>query len=127
MLATASGEGKVGWITRQDCAKAAAAALAGDFDGKRILDIAGPQALSLAEVAGILSRVSGKTIASAPLSPAVRKGIFEQLGLPGPVAEILVNSEEGMAQGWLSTAPGDFESLVGRKAASFADFARSLV
>jgi NAD(P)H dehydrogenase (quinone) len=127
VLATASGEGKVGWITRHDCARAAAAALASEFQGKRILDITGPEALSTAEVARILAQVSGKSVESSPVSSSVRKGIFEQLGLPGPVADVLVNSEEGMAQGWLDVAPGDFRSLVGENATSFADFARTLV
>jgi len=121
-LATASGEGKVGWVTRADCARAAASALASDFQGKRKFDVTGPQAVTMAEVAQILSSVSGKTVAFAPVPGAVRKGILEQAGLPGFVAEVLVNAEEAMEKGWLAVAPGDVESLTGTKPTSLADF-----
>ena len=125
-LATATGEGKVGWVTRDDCARAAAAALASDFVGKRIVDVTGPAALSLLEIAEVLSQVSGKAIAFAALPSAVRQGIFEQIGLPAGLAQVLVNSEEAISQGWLSTVSNDVEALTGKKPASIEEFLRTL-
>jgi NAD(P)H dehydrogenase (quinone) len=126
-IAFAAGEGKVGWVARQDCARAAAAALLSDFQGKRKLDVTGPQALSMTEIAKIVSEISGKPVAYVPVSAPVRKGILEQAGLPGFVADVLVNAEEAMAQGWLSTAPGDLESLAGAKPTSLLEFLRKAV
>ena len=126
-LTTASGDGKVGWVTRQDCARSAAAALSSDFTGKRKLDITGPEALTMAQIARILSEVSGKPVTYAAVPSTVRKGILEQAGLPGFVADVLVNAEEAMAQGWLATAPGDVESLTGSEPPPLADFLRTAI
>jgi NAD(P)H dehydrogenase (quinone) len=126
-IAMASGEGRVGWVLRDDCARAAATALADGFEGRRVLDVTGPQALSLAEVATALSEVSGKAIAAAAVPPEVRKGILVAVGLPEGVAEILVNAETSMAQGWLATAPGDVESLTGKAPRPLTDYLRTLV
>ncbi|MEN9353949.1 MAG: Family ership [Fibrobacterota bacterium] len=126
-LATATGEGKVGWVTRDDCARAAAAALASSFTGKRIVDVTGPEALSFGEIAQILSQVSGKEITFAPLPSSVRQEILVQIGLPAGFAQVLVNSEESIAQGWLATVSSDVETLTGTKATSLAEFLRTLV
>lgn len=126
-LALATGEGKVGWILRDDCARAAAAALSDGFEGERILDITGPEALSLAEISAALSEVSGKAIAPAPVPPEIRKTILVGVGLPEGFADILVNSEESIAQGWLSTAPGDVQKLTGTVPRPLAEFLRTLV
>lgn len=126
-MAMASGEGKVGWVLRDDCARAAAWALADGFEGRRVLDVTGPQALSLAEVAAALSEVSGKAIAAVSVPPEVRKGILVGVGLPEGFAEILVNSEVAMAQGWLATAPGDVSSLTGQPPRPLAEYLRTLV
>jgi NAD(P)H dehydrogenase (quinone) len=126
-LATATGEGKVGWVTRDDCARAAAAALASDFTGKRIVDVTGPAALSLAEVAQVLAQVSGKEITFAALPSAVRQEIFVQIGLPAGFAQVLVNSEEAIAQGWLATVASGVETLTGKQPATIEEFLRTLV
>ncbi|HRF97818.1 MAG TPA: NAD(P)H-binding protein, partial [Aggregatilineales bacterium] len=44
----ASADGKTAYITREDCAHAAASALSATFNGKRILNITGAEALSQA-------------------------------------------------------------------------------
>jgi len=126
-LSMAIGEGKVGFVHRADCARAAAGALLDGFEGRRILDITGPESLSLADLAASLSRVSGKTIVAAPLPPEVRKGILQSVGLPPALAELLADSEGAMAHGWLDSAPGSVESLSGRAPASVESYLKTLV
>ncbi len=40
------GAGKVSYVTREDCARAAALALSGSFRGRAVLDITGPKAIT---------------------------------------------------------------------------------
>lgn len=126
-IAMASRDGKVGWVLRDDCARAAAVALADDFEGERILNLTGPDALSLADVAAAWSDVSGKPVNAAPVPSMVRIGILVGAGLPAGIADVLVNAEEAMAQGWLCTAPGDIEALTGTPPRPFGDYLRTLV
>lgn len=61
------GQGKHCWVLREDCARAAAGALAGRLTDTGPVDVTGPEALTFADVAQRLSRVSGRTIPARPL------------------------------------------------------------
>lgn len=126
-LALAIGAGRVGYVHRADCARAAAGALLDGFEGRRALDITGPASLSLSDLAATLARVSGKPVAPAPLPTEVRKQILESVGLPAALAELLSDSEGAMARGWLDSAPGSVEALSGRAPQSVESFLQDLV
>ncbi|HEX2906425.1 MAG TPA: NAD(P)H-binding protein [Phototrophicaceae bacterium] len=86
-LFSAAGDGKTAYVLREDCARAAAAALASDFKGRRTLDITGTEALSQADLARIASEISGKPIPYVPLTlDALIQGMVSA-GLPRPLAE----------------------------------------
>lgn len=126
-LALAIGDGRVGYVHRADCARAAAGALLDGFEGRRILDITGPASLSLADLAAGLSAVSGKAIAAAPVPTAVRAQILESVGVPAAFAQVLAACEESMSRGWLDRAPGAVESLTGRVPESVETYLKTLV
>ena len=63
----AFGDGKAGYVTRADCARAAAAALLTET-GSSVRDITGPAAVSQAEIAVILSEATGKEIPYVPIT-----------------------------------------------------------
>jgi len=75
----------------------------------------------------VLAQVSSKEITFAALPSAVRQEIFVQIGLPEGFAQVLVNSEEAISQGWLSTVSSDVETLTGKTPASIEEFLRTLV
>ena len=82
-LYTATGKAGRNYVTREDCAAVAAAALASDFDGKRILDVTGPAPVTQDEIAALASAIAGKTVTHVPLPPdALRQGMIAA-GLPG--------------------------------------------
>lgn len=122
-LIAAAGDGKAAYVTREDCARAAAAALRADFEGRRALEISGPTSVSQAELAAIAQDLSGKPVqyVAIPLS-ALIDGMVQQGGLPRPIAEMIASFDAGIAAGVLDTAPGAFESLTGKPAQSVADF-----
>ena len=126
-LSLATGSGKVGYVLRRDCARAAAAALASDSVETRVLDVTGPESLSQQDLATLLSRVSGRTIRALPVSAGERSKGLESAGVPGPFAAVLVDSESAMARGWLDSAPGALELLTGRPPESIDGYLRELV
>lgn len=118
----AAGEGKTGYVTREDCARAAAAALAAPFEGRRILDVTGPEALSQADLAKIASDLSGKQITYVPIELEALIQGMTGAGLPRPVAEIYASFDTGIKQGTLNVVSNTVEELTGKKPTSVADF-----
>lgn len=121
-LFSAAAQGKTAYVTREDCARSAAAALAAPFNGRRILDITGPEALTQADLAALATKIVGKPIIYVPLE-------LEQLiqgmvgaGLPRPVAEIYASIDTAIAQGQFDVVSKAVEELTGCKPASVAEF-----
>jgi len=102
-LVAAAGDRGAAYVTREDCAGAAAAALASsDFDG-RTFDVTGPAAVTHAELAKIASDVSRSRV--------------EYLRTPSG------NSfEVAIAKGYLETVTGSVEELTGYPPTSVAEF-----
>ena len=121
-LYRASGDGRIGYITREDCARAAAAALADEFTGRRTLDVTGPEALSGADLAALATSISGKPVAYVPLPPDVLRENLRQAGLPEPVVEVIVTFDESAAAGQLDVVSTTVEDLTGQPPTRVADF-----
>jgi NAD(P)H dehydrogenase (quinone) len=118
----AAGDSKAAYITREDCARAAAAALTSDFSGQRTLDITGPEALSQADIAAIGSQISGKSITYVAIDQeSLIQGMIGA-GLPRPMAEGYATFDAGIAQGQFSEVSDTVETLTGRKPISVLDF-----
>lgn len=121
-LANAIGDGKAAYITREDCARAAAAALASAFEGRRTLDITGPEAVTQAEVAALLSKLTQRQIAYTPLPLETLIQNMVAAGLPRPVAEGFASFDAAVAKGYFSAVSNTVETLTGQKPTSVADF-----
>jgi NAD(P)H dehydrogenase (quinone) len=121
-LYRASGDGKVGYVTREDCARAAAAALAAPFTGRRTLDITGPDALSGADLAALASSISGKPVTYVPLPPDVLRENLRKVGLPESVIDVIVSFDEAAAQGLLDAVTSAVEDLTGHAPMPVAEF-----
>ncbi|HEX2908606.1 MAG TPA: SDR family oxidoreductase [Phototrophicaceae bacterium] len=121
-LFKAAGEGRVAYVTREDCAQAAAAALAADFTGKRILEISGPAALNHAEIADLVASITGQPLKYVPVSlETVIQGMVGA-GLPQPVAEVYASIDTAIAAGQLATVSNAVAELSGHQPTSIADF-----
>ncbi|GIL13785.1 MAG: NAD(P)-dependent oxidoreductase [Chloroflexota bacterium] len=121
-LFNAAANGKAAYITREDCARAAAAALAASFEGRRTLDITGPEALSQTELAALAGRISGKQLDYVPLELEVLIQNMVNAGLPRPLAETYASFDTAIAQGKFSAVTNSVEELTGRKPISVAEF-----
>lgn len=125
-LAAAAGDGGVGYVTREDCARAAAAALVqGDDADRRALDITGPEVVTHAQLAQLASQLTGKPVQYVPVPiEAIEQGM-QQAGLPAPIAKALASFDTGIAKGTLAVATDTVETLTGRTPTSVEAFLRA--
>lgn len=121
-LFSAAGDGKVSYITREDCAWAASAALASSFEGRRTLDITGPEALSQADIAQMATELGPQPITYVPLTVEVLVENMVKAGLPQALAEAYASFDVATAQGKHSVVSTTVEDLTGRKPMRVADF-----
>lgn len=117
----AAGDGATGYVTRADCARAAAHALM-HATGRQTLDVTGPAAVSQAEVASILSDISGKQITYIPLPTEDLVQAMIGKGLPEFMARVFASFDEAIAQGYQAVASVDLKSLTGTPGQSVRDF-----
>ena len=121
-LVTATGTGAIGYVTREDCARAAAAALASSEAGRVTLDITGPAAVTQAEVATIAAAITGRALTHLAVDgPSLKAGLLGA-GLPAPIADLLVSFDLAAAKGNLAGASKAVLDLTGRAPTSVADF-----
>ena len=121
-LFNAIGNGKAAYITREDCARAAVASLVSSYEGRRVLEITGPEAVSQYEVAAIASRITGQEISYVPLELEILIQNMVSVGLPRPLAEGYASFDVAVAQDKFSAVSSTVEDLTGRKPISIADF-----
>jgi NAD(P)H dehydrogenase (quinone) len=113
-LFAASGDGGGAYVTREDCSRAAAAALSSDDMTNRTYDITGPEVLTAAQLAAIASEVSGKPVTFIPLEPeALRQGLLGA-GVSALMADILVGSDLARKLGQFAPATTDVQTLTGQ-------------
>lgn len=121
-LFSSAGDGRIAYISREDCAQAAAAALLSSFDGRRTLNITGPDALSQADLAAIAGQIAGKLVTYVPLEQDVLIKNMVAAGLPQPVAEFYAAIDAATARGQFETVSNDFAELTGHEPTAVADF-----
>lgn len=111
---TAAGEGRYSPISRDDCARAAAAALAGRAVPGRIYTLTGPELLSFTDIAAITARVFDQAVAPVLLGEAEREAILLGAGLPPFLVPVLLASEANIRAGKFDLLTRDVEELTGR-------------
>lgn len=121
-LVAAAGEGGAGYVTREDCARAAAAALAASNSGRTTLDITGPAIVTHAELAQIVSAITDRPVTYVPVEPEVLKAGMVAAGLPDFVAGMLVSFDVAIAQGVLAVVSTTVADLTGKAPQSVHDF-----
>lgn len=110
---TASGDGRTAHISRDDVARAAAAALAGGEQGKVTYTLSGAKARTVAEVAALVSETVHQPIDVIPVTiDALTQGMIAH-GIPEPMARVIASFDAATAAGQLGDVTGDFKTLTG--------------
>ncbi|MBT2250182.1 SDR family oxidoreductase [Arthrobacter sp. BHU FT2] len=124
-IAGSAGDGKVSGATRQDYAQAAAAVLVAEDQAGKVYELGGDSAFSMAELAAEITAATGKEISYNNMPGGEYAGLLTQVGVPGAFAEILADSDLGIARGDLLVSSGDLQKLIGRPTTSLADAVRA--
>ena len=110
----AAGDGKIAAASRQDFAEAAARVLLEDGHAGKIYELAGTQRFTKAELAEAISSWSQTDVEYKNLSPEDYRSTLENAGLPGPIAQFLVEADVAIASEELNGSGEDFRFLIGR-------------
>lgn len=121
-LLSNSGGGGVGYVTKDDSAAVAAAVLAEGSNKGELLEVSGPSAVTDAELARILTEVTGRPVGYEDASDeAVAAGLLAD-GLPERMANALAANGVARRNGWYETTTHAVERLTGRRPTTLTDF-----
>ena len=123
-LYAAAGDGKAGYVTRADCARAAAAALLYET-GSTVRNVTGPETVGQSDIAAILSEIAGKEIPYVPITRDALVSAMVGNGLPEFMADVFSSFDVAIAKGCLDVATSDVAELTGQQPQSVRDFLRA--
>jgi NAD(P)H dehydrogenase (quinone) len=114
------------YVTREDCARTAAAALL-NSTGKAIYDVTGPASVTHEQVASVLSRLSGKSIQHVNVTQEeLEKGLVAA-GIPQFAARSVRELDEETSRGYHAIVTTTVTNLTGRVPLSVEDFLQATV
>jgi NAD(P)H dehydrogenase (quinone) len=109
-----NGDGRIAYVSREDCAAAAAAVLTTDGHEDKAYDITGPEPLDQNDVAALLSEVSGRPVEAVAIDDETFIQGLTASGMPEPVAREFASYGRAIREGYLGEASGAVEDLTGR-------------
>lgn len=119
-LMTATGEGKVGFVTREDCARTAAAVLASDQYKNQIIEVTNTEAVSYAQIAQELG-VELVRISNDQLQLGLKDN-----DLPGFVVDLVATYEKAVETHKMSVTNNKIEEITGKKPVDLKQFLKSI-
>ncbi|SDH32336.1 NAD(P)H dehydrogenase (quinone) [Lentzea fradiae] len=105
----------VGYVLRDDCARACAAALSAETGGRRVLDITGSAVIDRQTIATVAGELCGREVVPVTTEPVVLRQNLLRLGMWEHVADALVDIELAVAEGRHAVVSTDFEDLTGKR------------
>ncbi|HUQ52525.1 MAG TPA: NAD(P)H-binding protein [Gammaproteobacteria bacterium] len=122
VLSGSAGDGGNNYVTRADCARADAAALAADFSGRRILDVTGPAPVTPGELVNIASALAGKPLRYQHLTRAEHEKMLLGFNLPPFLVDALASFDEAQSQGHLAIRSPAVFNLTGKAPTSVQEY-----
>jgi NAD(P)H dehydrogenase (quinone) len=124
-IAGSAGEGRVSAASRADYAHAAAAVLVAEDQAGKIYELGGDEPFSMAELAAEITAAAGKHVSYQDLPAQEYAGMLAGFGVPEAFADILADSDLGIARGDLLVSTGDLRTLIGRPTTSLGEAVRA--
>ncbi len=126
-----AGSGKVAYVSRADCAAVAGAVLVGDGHEDAAYDVTGPELLSRADVAALISDVTGRRVDAVSMDDEEYVANLVAHGLPpivgawvgnlGAVAEAIATFGQAIRKGAFGYVSTAVEDLTGRRPRTMQD------
>ena len=112
-LVTSAGEGRVAYVSRDDCAAVAAAVLTQDDHEGKAYDITGPDAIGPRDVAALAAELGGRSVEVVSVDDdALVVGMLEG-GVPEAAARIRLSFVVAAREGFLGKVTNTVEELTG--------------
>jgi NAD(P)H dehydrogenase (quinone) len=116
------GDGRTAYVSREDCAAAAAAVLAGgDEHARKAYDITGPELLGGDDLARIYGEAGGAEVEAVAVDDDAFAAGLLAAGLPEAAAPLLVSFGRAIREGHLDALSDDVQRLTGRAPRSVRD------
>lgn len=128
VLKNSQGEGKMAYISRKDCAKAVAYALASTDYQKATLNINGPELMTISDFVAIGNKVTGNNVTYKEITDEENYQIFDAMGVPRTTdgkfkdgseapfsSEGMVTFAQAIRLGKMDDFTKDFQTLTGQE------------
>jgi NAD(P)H dehydrogenase (quinone) len=119
---SASGDGKVAHVAREDAAYAAAAALEATTHGNARYDITGGELLTTSEIARLASEATGKPIEVVSVTDEQLTQEMIAAGMPAFLAPVFASFDTNTRAGNIAIASDAVKKLTGRAPRSLKEF-----
>jgi NAD(P)H dehydrogenase (quinone) len=128
-----AGEGRVAFVSRDDCVACATEVLAQSGHENRAYDITGPELLSIPQALKMASEIAGKPIVVEPVDDEGMFAYFDSLGVPrhasdivpqGPIpwsSDDMVTFGSSIREGFFDVRTDHVERITGRKPISLRE------
>jgi NAD(P)H dehydrogenase (quinone) len=124
VLSSPGADAKVAYVTHADAAAAAVGVLVGDGHEGKTYSVTGPEALTLHEIAALLSAARGKPVNVVKSALLEVRAHLQSMGLPQFLVEALVGSNAATAAGEYAGVSPDAARLAGRPTQSIRDYVK---
>lgn len=125
-----AGEGRMAFVSKQDCVASAAAVLTTPGHEGAVYEITGPELYSFREAAALAAEIGGRPVEYVPVSQEEKLAFFDAAGIPRDYvegetnadgtgiwgSEEMVSYERAIRQGFFSICSRHVEMLTGRPA-----------
>jgi NAD(P)H dehydrogenase (quinone) len=116
-----NGDGATAYVSRADCAAAAAAALTGEGREDRVYDITGPELVTQAQFAALVSDITGRPVTAVAIDDDQATQNLTAVGLPADAAMAYASFGTAVREGVLDVVSTDVEELTGRRPRSLRE------
>lgn len=123
VIAVPAAEGKSGFIDARDIAAVAAVLLTTSQFDNQAFNLTGPDVLSYAEAAAIMSDILGKPINYQAATDEDFIEILKAAGVPANYAEFLDSLFYPVREGWTAVTNNTVEEITGKLARNLKDYA----
>lgn len=120
---SAAGAGRISYIARADAADVAAQVLTSDH-GFGEVDVGGPDALTVDEIADLVSAVLGRPLKVEHVGQERLKAELARQGVPAAVIAMVAVTEANQAVGQFDVSSDTVDALAGRRPTRLCDFLR---
>lgn len=119
-----TGPGRCAYVSRDDIARAGAAALTGEGHDGKVYNLTGPEALTTSDLCRAVALVTGKPVADSRATEAAFHKGCRQDNIPEDFTRLLLSMYQAIREGFMDVVSQDIEFLTGQPAERFEDYLR---